>query len=696
MLQLVMNNMSSFIAGIFGLPTLEEVTKSRGKNLKNTNRELKSYRRLTQKIPNTKENMSIILDQLTKRYEGHPVVNRLSLEIANGEFFVLIGPSGSGKSTVLRMIAGLNSVDEGRVILHDRDVTLATPQQRGVGFVFQHYALFQHMSVADNIEFALRVRKVPANERQKRRDELLELVGLSGLGGRLPDQLSGGQQQRVALARALAHKPEVLLLDEPFGALDAKIRVELRRALRGIQTELGITTIFVTHDQEEAFELADRLGVMNFGRLLEVGTPSELYQHPQTEFVATFLGTTNLMVGESTAEGVQVGPVSFPINADSKRIEQASSTQRVQVLFRPEDVTLTLPDEALDAPQLGTGEIEGSTFSGSVERLRVRMPAIPGVRPIAPPVAFGEDAVLIEAARTQDVARRFPLAPGNSVNVGVRRIHALVHPGLSFLILTDGSETAQAALDLGGQIARLAHARVTILSYGLEANKHESHLQEAKEKLGSGLAQLEVRSTPHSPDVAVAQEVERRPYDLVILGVSGLAPANRVPLAEKILRLGEHHLLLVPAEHAEPAHALVCVMSGEPGKEDVLFAGRFLRHLGAHATLMSVITSGDNTIPHDRAERFLAGGIRTLELLRVPAKTTIRAGNVHDEIIHQMKEGEHDLLIMGAPLPHGGDKVSLEGVVGQIIKEMITHPVLVVRSRYAAANIRRLTGDGRF
>ena len=691
-----MKPMRNFVASLLGSPTLDEMTKLQDKSLKNTNRELKSYGRLNQKIPATKENMSIILDQLTKRYEGHPVVNRLSLEIANGEFFVLIGPSGSGKSTVLRMIAGLNSVDEGHIILHGRDVTLATPQQRGVGFVFQHYALFQHMSVADNIEFALRVRKVSANQRQKRRDELLELVGLAGLGGRLPDQLSGGQQQRVALARALAHKPDVLLLDEPFGALDAKIRVELRRALRGIQTELGITTIFVTHDQEEAFELADRLGVMNFGRLLEVGTPSELYQHPQTEFVATFLGTTNLLVGESTAEGVQVGPVSFPINADSKRVEQASSTQRVQVLFRPEDVTLTLPDEALDAPQLGTGEIEGSTFSGSVERLRVRMPAIPGVRPIAPPVAFGEDAVLIEAARTQDVARRFPLTPGDSVNVGVRRIHALVHPGLSFLILTDGSETSQAALDLGGQIARLAHARVTILSYGLEASKYESHLQEAKEKLGSGLAHLEVRSTPHPPDVAVAQEVERQPYDLVILGVGGQASANHVAMAEKILRLGDHHLLFVPGEHAEPGHALVCVMSGEPGKEDVLFAGRFLRHLGAHATLMSVIAPGSDGELHDRAERFLAGGIRTLELLRVPAETIIREGSVHDEIVHQMKEGEHDLLILGAPLPHGGDKVSLEGVVGQIIKEMTTHPVLIVHSRYVAANMRRLIGDGRF
>ena len=688
--------MSNFIASLITPPTLEKVTEAPGKKLQNTNRELKSYRRFTQNIPTTKEDMSIVLDQLTKRYEGHPVVNRLSLEIANGEFFVLIGPSGSGKSTVLRMIAGLNSVDEGRVILHGRDVTLATPQQRGVGFVFQHYALFEHMSVADNIEFALKVRKVPAEQRQKRRDELLELVGLAGLGGRFPDQLSGGQQQRVALARALAHKPEVLLLDEPFGALDAKIRVELRRALRGIQTELGITTIFVTHDQEEAFELADRLGVMNFGRLLEVGTPSELYQHPQTEFVATFLGTTNLMVGVSTADGVQVGPISFPANADSERIEKASSTQRVQVLFRPEDVTLTLPEEDLDAPQLGTGHIEGSTFSGSVERLRVRMPAIPGVRPIAPPVAFGEDAVLIEAARTQDVARRFPLAPGDAVNVGVRRIHALVHPGLSFLILTDGSDTSQDALDLGGQIARLAHARVTILSYGLEASKNEAHLQEAKEKLGSGLAQLEVRSTPHPPDLAVAQEGERQPYDLVILGVSGQSSSNRVALAEKILRLGDHHLLLVPAAHAEPARALVCVMSGEPGKEDVLFAGRFLRHLGAQATLMSVIASGNYSELYERTERFLLGGIRTLELLRVPAEMTIRSGNVHDEIHHQMNDGEHDLLILGAPLPHGGDKVSLEGVVGQILKDMTTHPILVVRSRYAAANIRRLSGDGRY
>ncbi|MDQ3248862.1 MAG: ABC transporter ATP-binding protein, partial [Chloroflexota bacterium] len=221
--------------------------------------------------------MSIILEQLTKRYEGHPVVNNVSLEVGDGELFVLLGSSGSGKTTVLSMIAGLTGTDEGRILLHGRDVTHLPTQQRHVGYVFQNYALFQHMSVADNIEFGLRVRKVATGERRRRRDELLDLVGLSGLGSRLPRQISGGQQQRVALARALAHNPDVLLLDEPLGALDAKIRIELRRTLKVIQRELGIATILVTHDQEEAFELADRLGVMSFGRLLEVGHPQTLY-----------------------------------------------------------------------------------------------------------------------------------------------------------------------------------------------------------------------------------------------------------------------------------------------------------------------------------------------------------------------------------------------------------------------------------
>ncbi len=251
--------------------------------------------------------MSITLDQVTKHYGGVPVVNDVSLDIGDGEFFVLLGPSGSGKSTLLRAIAGLSGVDHGRIALHGRDVTHVAARKRGVGLVFQNYALFRHMTVAENIELALRVRHMRGKVRRARRKELLRLVALEGMDERLPAQLSGGQQQRVAVARALAHKPEVLLLDEPFGALDAKIREELRRTIRQVQRELGISTVLVTHDQEEAFAMADRIGIMNLGRLLEVGAPHELYTAPATRFVATFLGAANLFLARRTADGIQVG-----------------------------------------------------------------------------------------------------------------------------------------------------------------------------------------------------------------------------------------------------------------------------------------------------------------------------------------------------------------------------------------------------
>ena len=244
--------------------------------------------------------MSIRFEQVSKVYNGQPVVNDVSLEIASGEFFVLLGPSGSGKSTLLRALAGLTAVDHGRILLHGRDVTHVSARERGTGFVFQHYALFRHMTVGENIEFALKVRRVRAAARRERRRELLRLVDLEGFDDRLPGQLSGGQQQRVAVARALAHEPAVLLLDEPFGALDAKIRVELRATVRAVQRRLGMTTILVTHDQEEAFSLADRLGVMQMGRLLETGNAEQLYRQPATRFVATFLGAANLFLGEAS------------------------------------------------------------------------------------------------------------------------------------------------------------------------------------------------------------------------------------------------------------------------------------------------------------------------------------------------------------------------------------------------------------
>src|ERR1700712_4891350 len=249
--------------------------------------------------------MSIRIEQVTKFYQGVPVVNDVTIEIQPGEFFVLLGPSGSGKSTLLRALAGLTHIDHGRLSLHGRDVTELPARERGVGLVFQHYALFRHMTVADNIEFALRVRRMKSADRRKRRQELLRLVALEGMDERLPGQLSGGQQQRVAVARALAHKPEVLLLDETFGALDAKIREELRRTIRQVQRELGISPVVVTHDREDALAMADRIGVMNLGRLLEVGKPDELYARPATRFVATFLGAANLLLALQTRTGIQ-------------------------------------------------------------------------------------------------------------------------------------------------------------------------------------------------------------------------------------------------------------------------------------------------------------------------------------------------------------------------------------------------------
>ena len=624
--------------------------------------------------------MSILLEQLTKRYEGHPVVNNVSLEVSDGEFFILLGSSGSGKTTILSLIAGLTAADHGRVLLHGRDVTYLPTQERRVGFVFQNYALFQYMSVAENVEFGLSIRKVPAAERRRRRDELLDLVGLAGLGSRMPRQLSGGQQQRVALARALAYKPEVLLLDEPLGALDAKIRVELRRNLKSIQRKLGIATILVTHDQEEAFDMADRIGVMSFGRLLEVGTPDELYQKPQTEFVASFLGSGNLLLGNISQEGVRVGPVQFP---HTEEFRQISSEGRVQVLFRPEDVALAPTPEELDSPKLGRAVVEEVSFGGSFERLRLRLPPIPGVRPISPPVAFGSNSILVEATRLPDQASRFPLEPGAQTWVGVHRIHTLEHPGMSFLIVSDGTQRAEAAVDLGGKIARLAHARVTLIGCGMEGEALQTHLQEARKQLGSGLATLDVRTSQDNPAQAIIQATIQQPYDLVVIGFN---PREDITLIEQILQVGEHHLLLVPSNQEIPLQALICVTSGEPGKDDVLFAGRLVRHLGADATLLSVLSSDDkddNLI--ERTNSFLEGGVQSLSILGVPAKTTIRTGSPIEEITQEVRQGSYDLLVLGLPLAGASGKVSLSGIVEQVLNTVNDRATLVVRSRYLGA-----------
>ncbi|PZU92217.1 MAG: sulfate ABC transporter ATP-binding protein [Pseudanabaena sp.] len=239
--------------------------------------------------------MSILVQDITKQFGDFLAVDSVSLKVESGSLVALLGPSGSGKSTLLRIMAGLEAPDRGQVWIENEDATYRSVQERQIGFVFQHYALFKHLTVRDNIAFGLNIRKASKSLVKQKVDELLDLIQLRGLGDRYPSQLSGGQRQRVALARSLAAQPKTLLLDEPFGALDAKVRKELRTWLRQLHERVNVTTIFVTHDQEEAMEVADRVVIMNNGRVEQIGTPAEIYDHPASEFVMRFIGETNII-----------------------------------------------------------------------------------------------------------------------------------------------------------------------------------------------------------------------------------------------------------------------------------------------------------------------------------------------------------------------------------------------------------------
>jgi sulfate/thiosulfate transport system ATP-binding protein len=277
--------------------------------------------------------MGIEVRGLTKRFGGFVAVNDVNLRVASGELVALLGPSGCGKTTLLRIIAGLEEADAGTVLLAGEDATSRNARDRRVGFVFQHYALFRHMSVFENVAFGLRVRprafRPSESEIRRRVHDLLELVQLDFLADRRPSELSGGQRQRIALARALAVEPKVLLLDEPFGALDARVRQELRRWLRRLHDDIHLTSVFVTHDQEEALEVSDRVAIMNHGAIEQEGTPEQVLDHPATPFVISFLGTVNIFHGRVEGGRGIFGPlaVEYPVHADAEPRTAAAYTR---------------------------------------------------------------------------------------------------------------------------------------------------------------------------------------------------------------------------------------------------------------------------------------------------------------------------------------------------------------------------------
>lgn len=308
------------------------------------------------------------LADLTKQYGQTLAVEQFDLNVAKGEFVTFLGPSGCGKTTVLRMIAGFEHPTSGTVTINGRDVTPIPPNRRNIGMVFQNYALFPNMSVADNVAFGLTVQGKSKSERTQRVEEVLTLVQLEAFAQRYPYQLSGGQQQRVALARALAFRPELLLLDEPLSALDAKVRGELRQEIRRIQQELGITAIFVTHDQEEAMSISDRIVVMNKGRVEQVAAPFEVYNYPSTPFVASFVGTLNRL--PCKVENAEAGLVRYngSMLRTSHKVAQPDGTEAV-LMVRPEEIRLGQQDGANHL----TGMVQSVSFMGAIVRVHIAL-----------------------------------------------------------------------------------------------------------------------------------------------------------------------------------------------------------------------------------------------------------------------------------------------------------------------------------
>jgi len=344
--------------------------------------------------------MSIQIKNVSKRFGDFAAVDDVTLDVPNGELVALLGPSGSGKTTLLRIIAGLEVADSGTVMHHDEDVTEHSPRDRKVGFVFQHYALFRHMTIADNIGYGLRVRGVKKAERMERVNELLKLIRLDNFGSRYPSQLSGGQRQRVALARALAARPAVLLLDEPFGALDAKVRTELRQWLRRLHEEIHVTSVFVTHDQEEAFEVADRVVVMNRGKVEQMGTPAEVFEHPANAFVMDFLGNVNVFRGKvDGGKPVITGSVAPP------PLESGEHDTLSDVYVRPHELSI-------EHKRNGEASIEAKVLhvNPTGSRTKVELRAV-------------EFEQLILAEITVERFAELGLKTGDTVFVSARRAH---------------------------------------------------------------------------------------------------------------------------------------------------------------------------------------------------------------------------------------------------------------------------------
>ena len=499
--------------------------------------------------------MSITLDQVTKRYGGMPVVNDLSLDIGDGEFFVLLGPSGSGKSTLLRAIAGLSGVEHGRISLHGRDVTHVAARKRGVGLVFQNYALFRHMTVADNIEFALRVRHMRARARRQRREEL-------------------------------------------------------RRTIRQVQRELGITTVLVTHDQEEAFAMADRIGIMNQGRLLEVGAPHELYARPATRFVATFLGAANLFLARRTADGIQVGGKTM----GSAERSPGAPEHEVVAVVRPEEIEVAPERDALGSRYLGQGVVDEVAFTGGLERLRVRLDESVDAPLLAS--GDGDGSLALQVTRTRHAHRGFEVQQGQSVAVGLRRVHVLPTPLSSFTACAPSVELA-------------------------DALTHQPLLSELVARMKTRIA---VRVEPALGMTDQPCLAQGEFFGTTVIAAAGDA-ARR---AEWLLRRGVKDLLVLPG-HATPPQRVLIHWLGEAARSATLaVSASVLRHVPAEAVYVGIFPGDSDSERHSHGMRELLDARSEAQAAHgLEMRTELHFGDVAQELTRRLADAPAQMLILG-------------------------------------------------
>jgi ABC-type Fe3+/spermidine/putrescine transport system ATPase subunit len=624
--------------------------------------------------------MSIVLTDLTKYFGSQLVVSHLSLEIQEGELFVLLGSSGSGKSTILKLIAGLVPPDAGRIELNGVDVTRLPPQQRGVGFVFQNYSVFRHMSAARNIEFGLRIRGEPGADRRRRVEELLEVVGLVGLGDRFADQLSGGQLQRVALARALAYRPAVLLLDEPFGALDVKIRAQLRQSLREIQDQLGVTTVLVTHDQEEAFELGDRIGVLEHGHLVEVASPEALYHRPRSEYAGAFVGSGNVLVGRAEAGAIRLGSTVWPFPEGAPAHRDAGP---VRILFRPESVEVRPVPIPAAGPLylLGRGRVGSAVFAGPSLRLRLEVGGLEGVRQLAPPVPYGEDMTIIEASMPSRESAGLA-APGTDVWVGVREFHVLEPTGLNVLIVWEPTSAGAAALDVAGRIVQFTGGRGALLAVARDVPRMVAVERAANDWLDqqpTTWRRPSLRVRAGFPIAGpVLKETQEGEYELLVIARERAAPWPEGELYQALLEVAAVPVLLVRDSLERLDRVLICTGAGEPGKADVVFGGRLARHARAEVTVLHLYPPGADELIVGRGARHLELARATLESLGVACETRMAAHpSPAQGILEELASGGHDLLVIGAPARRGLRRTAAPDVTSRIL-DRSDRPVLIV------------------